>query len=170
MVGIIAGGLTVFFILVGILQHHPRFHKAFQNVFHLKDGRFCYGQHTAAGGGDSWFWLWNTTQKNYYRSDKPLRDRLPDDTAWICSTGDASTSVQGRPNPEEEEEINEESTGKAAGEEQEQIVESETDEPASIDEGGNSAASDESAGGSSGGDEGGGGADEGGGGGGGDDD
>jgi uncharacterized membrane protein YgcG len=167
----IAVASGVFIIALGTIRHHHKFHQAFLSVFHLKDGRFCYRQRNAARNGDSWFWLWDMRQKNYYRSKRPLTDRTPDDTVWVSSGGDSTSNVQSRLDPEEEEEIDEETSGKALGEQQEQVVENEADEPASVDEGGNSASSDESAGGSSSSDEGGGGGggDEGGGGGGGDD-
>jgi len=137
-----------------------------QRVFHLKDGRFCYQQHNAANNDDTWFWLWAMNRNDYYRDRGPLRDRLPSDTAWVSSGGDSIAKVQAKPNPEEEEEIDQEASGKASGEQQEQVMENESDEPASVDEGGNGAAGEDSGGGSGGGDEGGGGGDNGGGGGG----
>jgi hypothetical protein len=156
--------------VLATLHHHRRFHSAMQSVFHLKDGRFCYRQHNTANNDDSWFWLWDMNGNNYYRGSGFLSDRLPSNTAWVSSGKDSIAKVEGKPNPQEEEEIDQEASGRASGEQQEQVMEDASDEPAGIDEGGNGAAADDAGGGSGGGNESGGGGDEGGGGGGGGDD
>lgn len=152
-----AAVLIAMAVLAVTRAHHPRFHRLAQKVFHLKDGRFCYRQRDSSSNSDTWYWLCNSSTGNYYTSPKSLGDRMPGRSAWMSSR--TQPNLEGRPNPDEEDQIAEEDVGKASGATEELVAENDSGEPASADEGGASASSDDSSGGGSdsGGDDGGGG-------------